>query len=449
MANTTVNKVILGNETLLDLTGDTVTAANLAQGVTAHDASGAAIVGTFDKASGSVYQDADGYLVVDDNKSSAPQGNLSITANGTYDVSDYAGASVDIPVGMTKTELKSFISRGSLFTDIDWPEGLTVIGSYAFAYCYYFNPASLPSGVTSIGEYAFFNCSQLAWTSLPSGLETIGQYAFRSCNKLALTSLPSSVTSIDTAAFQRCSSLELTALPSGITSLDSSVFSGCTSLVSMALSGVTVIGSNAFKDCTSLATVTLSSGLTKIDAYSFSGCTALNVSALPDSLTYIGNSAFNNCISITSISCSGAVTTLGSSAFLGNSSHAMQLASASFPNMAIASNLTTAFGNNTAVYACQLLEFCDIGSTTGIGSSAFANCYALETLVLRKSDSICTLANVNAFTNTPMSGYNNLTGTIYVPQALISTYQTATNWSTLYDAGTVTFAAIEGSEYER
>ena len=46
MANTTVNKVILGNETLIDLTADTITAANLKSGVTAHDSSGAQITGT-------------------------------------------------------------------------------------------------------------------------------------------------------------------------------------------------------------------------------------------------------------------------------------------------------------------------------------------------------------------------------------------------------------------
>lgn len=41
-----VNKVVLGNSTLIDLTGDTITADKLAQGITAHDASGAAITGT-------------------------------------------------------------------------------------------------------------------------------------------------------------------------------------------------------------------------------------------------------------------------------------------------------------------------------------------------------------------------------------------------------------------
>ena len=41
-----INKVIYGNQTLIDLTQDDITAADLASGKTAHDASGASIVGT-------------------------------------------------------------------------------------------------------------------------------------------------------------------------------------------------------------------------------------------------------------------------------------------------------------------------------------------------------------------------------------------------------------------
>lgn len=44
--NPYVNKVVYGNNTLIDLTSDTVTADKLAQGYTAHDSSGAAITGT-------------------------------------------------------------------------------------------------------------------------------------------------------------------------------------------------------------------------------------------------------------------------------------------------------------------------------------------------------------------------------------------------------------------
>ena len=41
-----VSKVVYGNRTLIDLTGDTVTAGDLASGVTAHGADGEAITGT-------------------------------------------------------------------------------------------------------------------------------------------------------------------------------------------------------------------------------------------------------------------------------------------------------------------------------------------------------------------------------------------------------------------
>lgn len=46
MPNTTYNKIIYGGQTLIDLTADTVTADKLAEGITAHDKSGAVITGT-------------------------------------------------------------------------------------------------------------------------------------------------------------------------------------------------------------------------------------------------------------------------------------------------------------------------------------------------------------------------------------------------------------------
>lgn len=45
--NQNVNKVVYGGKTLIDLTADTITAGDLAVGVTAHDKSGAAITGTY------------------------------------------------------------------------------------------------------------------------------------------------------------------------------------------------------------------------------------------------------------------------------------------------------------------------------------------------------------------------------------------------------------------
>lgn len=97
---------------------------------------------------------------------------------------------------------------------------------------------------------------------------------------------------------------------------------------------------------------------------------------------------------------------------------------------------------------CNALEYADMGSATDMWGNAFANCYKLQTLILRRTEGVVPLQNVSAFNNTPMRGYNSLSGEIYVPNALISTYQTASNWSTIYNEGYVTFKKIEGSIYE-
>lgn len=46
MPNQYINKVIYGDQTLIDLTSDTATAANMLSGITAHNAAGAPITGT-------------------------------------------------------------------------------------------------------------------------------------------------------------------------------------------------------------------------------------------------------------------------------------------------------------------------------------------------------------------------------------------------------------------
>jgi hypothetical protein len=101
---------------------------------------------------------------------------------------------------------------------------------------------------------------------------------------------------------------------------------------------------------------------------------------------------------------------------------------------------------NYAFQKCYALASADFPSATEIGDRAFSDCSALTTLVLR-SNTLCTLKSTGAFTNTTFAS-GGTGGTVYVPQALITEYQNATNWSTLYAAGTCNFVAIEGSEYE-
>lgn len=207
-------------------------------------------------------------------------------------------------------------------------------------------------------------------------------------------------------------------------------------------SGLTAIGASAFQFCTYLEISSIPSGVTSINDNAFQRCRNITSLALPSSLRTIGIDVFKYCSGLTSVTCAGNVT-IGSGAF----HNCTNLASASFPSMNVG-NFSTVFGSSTSSNACQNLAFVDIGMSGKIAANAFANCYKLQTLVLRKTSAVCTLANVSAFTNTPMRGYGSLTGTVYVPSALISSYQAETNWSTLYSGGTLTFAAIEGSPYE-
>ena len=69
----------------------------------------------------------------------------------------------------------------------------------------------------------------------------------------------------------------------------------------------------------------------------------------------------------------------------------------------------------------------DLAIATKIDNLCFYYCNSLETLILRKSDAICTLQNTNAFTGTKIASG---TGYVYVPDELVEEYKVATNWST-------------------
>ena len=79
---------------------------------------------------------------------------------------------------------------------------------------------------------------------------------------------------------------------------------------------------------------------------------------------------------------------------------------------------------------------------------AFNACAALSTLILRNTSGV-SLVHANAFNGTPF-GSGGSGGTIYIPKALLDSdwYTQATNWSVVDGYGTITWRAIEGSEYE-
>lgn len=107
----------------------------------------------------------------------------------------------------------------------------------------------------------------------------------------------------------------------------------------------------------------------------------------------------------------------------------------------------TTWLDNNIFYGCSALEVADCGATGIHRGGVFQNCKKLSTLILR-SPAVCGLSNTSNLSNSPFTGYDGGVGTLYVPSALVESYKTATNWSTLYTNGTMQVLPIEGSIYE-
>lgn len=186
-----------------------------------------------------------------------------------------------------------------------------------------------------------------------------------------------------------------------------------------------------------------------IGNYAFRYCYGITGDVvLPSTVTSIGQYSFASCKNIETFTATGAITTFGTYTFAGASAdHKMTVREIHLPNLGTSIALNLNFGSATAANACQYLEVCDIGKAKSIAANTFANCYKLQTLIMRRT-SVTTVANVSAFLNTPIRGRNGQTAKIYVPEALIDDYKAATNWKTIDGYGYVEWLPIEGSEYE-
>ena len=172
---------------------------------------------------------------------------------------------------------------------------INYIYSYAFDGCKVLPSIELNNGISLIGERAFQNCDSLYLEQLPTGLETIDNYAFNGCDTLALTALPAGLKTIGSYAFAECRDLKFEELPAGLTTLRGYAFQ-YSGIKKMALpTGITTLGEGVFRYCRSLNEVTWPADKTAIPNYTFYGCTTLGDPMLPNTVTSIGYQSFENC----------------------------------------------------------------------------------------------------------------------------------------------------------
>lgn len=259
---------------------------------------------------------------------------------------------------------------------------ITRIGAYAFSHCEHLTEASFPN-VTYIGSYAF-SSTAIKRADFPllkavSGSGWNNSNIFYFCLQLSEINFPELINT-STSMFAR-TGLKTVTLPK-VQEIETSTFDQCSSLTGINCPSATEIGMYAFQDCKSLKDINLPQA-TMIRQYAFNGC--------------------------------GALTDIN------------------FPNL-----------TNMEIYAflsCKSLKSAMFDKLLSIPSTAFYSCTSFDTLVL-KSENVCALANVSAFSGTPFAA-GGTGGIVWVPQALIESYQTETNWSSLCASGSCSFLAYD------
>ena len=217
-------------------------------------------------------------------------------------------------------------------------------------------------------------------------------------------------TAID-SAYDMITAVPLTGDSGSIASIFITLVSKTRELISRTIEvaesdSVTSIGDYAFDFCSKLTSVSIPNA-TSIGAYAFGFCRELTSISFPLA-TSIGESAFNGCSKLTSVSFPNA-TSIGDYAFSSCSS----LTEASIPN-------ATSRGAYAFV-SCSSLTSVSFPKATSIGRRAFSSCSALKTLYIgTESNNICTLSNTDAIPSSVTD--------IYVPEALVNSYKTASVW---------------------
>ena len=115
-------------------------------------------------------------------------GVLTVSGNGA--ISAYANSSA-APWASVRDSVRTLIVQ----------EGVTQIGSYAFADCGSLEKAFLPNSLTTLGGHVFENDRNLTFVSLEEGVTSIGASAFYNCMRLLDLTIPASATSIGESAF--------------------------------------------------------------------------------------------------------------------------------------------------------------------------------------------------------------------------------------------------------
>ena len=314
--------------------------------------------------------------------------------------------------------------------------------------------------VEKIGDRAFCQNKTITLVDLPS-VKQIAANAFQSCTSLATANLPN-VTTIEQNLFYNCSALTSLYAPN-ITKIGYQALYGCSALTSLLVSNVTSIEYQGLGNCKQLTmldfhkkvnfgygTMSGSNQITTIILRSETMCEAsYSRPVYTSGYIYVPKALIEDYKVATNWSTyANQFRALEDYTVDGTTTGELDEDKVN-PTLtrALIQRTITSYTDNESVRVkartfdgCTSLKVVDLASckylsSTGGATSQFANCTSLETLILRSS-TMCTLADTGVFLNSSIA---NDTGYIYVPQGLIDSYKSATNWSVFANR----FRAIE------
>lgn len=233
-------------------------------------------------------------------------------------------------------------------------------------------------------------------------------------------------------------------------SIASYAFANNTGITSLTAPNVASVGEYAFYGTTGLTGALDLPLCTSIGGYAFHKSLSIESLSIPN-VTSVGPNAFQYCNKITSLDAPN-LTTMGGYAFSGNATYKMAFKSIHLPKCTAIPASTLVYCDkmtelilpecksvgNSSLTSWANLKFVDLPKCTSIANYGLRNNSKLETLILR-SETMCTLSSYALNSTKVFNG----TGYVYVPRALIASYQVATNWETIYGKNANAFRALE------
>lgn len=328
--------------------------------------------------------------------------------------------------GLTKLDL-SKITFGQLgrpfkdnnlitsFDEFKYFTGLTELTVQAFSGCSSLQNITLPDTITVI-SWGAFGGSNIKSITIPKSVKNIWQIVFENCKNLenVIFEEESQLKEVRWGIFSK-SGLKEIDLPDSIEIKGDSLFYNCSSLKRCKYPNnpmITVIDNNEFYGCSSLETIPMTPYITKIGSNAFRGCSSIQELDLSNSnVQLLGIGCFFGCRSMRNLKLNNLIKELPYECFRN-----CGLIEVEIPE-GVDITGTYCFCDNA-----NLVKVILPASTTSIPENSFQACKQLESIIV--------LANTPPTLAATALNNTNSIFRIYVPDASVNVYKSATVWNT-------------------